>query len=99
MSYASGASFSNSSSVRTPAMPLPTMTRRLFLAALMSVAFASGHLFDVRLPAIEKLQHFGSIVVILRVLGELDPVARPRQRDSHDSANRGGGTVGHHHDA
>ena len=54
---------------------------------------------DVRLPPVQELEHRGPVVVVLRVLGELDAVARARQVDRHDLADRRRRAVGHHHDA
>src|SRR5712691_6515545 len=89
----------SSSSVRAPAMPLPTITSFIFFSVVRSLSRRAVSSRLPHLPAIEELEHRGTMMVIVRVLLELDAVARPRQLNGENSPDRGGRAVGQHHDA
>src|SRR6476619_7274797 len=103
MSYRCGAIFSSSSSVRTPAMPLPTITSRdFFMAVVLPASSAQGDFgarcrgprgardrFHLALLLVQEREDLLAAVVVGLVLRQLDAVARAGQRHVQDLPDAG----------
>src|SRR5688572_24150254 len=90
MSYRSGATFSSSSIVRMPAMPLPTQTSFIFFIRSRR---------RLELLLIQKLQHRLPHAHVSGIVGELEALAGPVQADMNNVADRRSRAVRHHHHA
>jgi hypothetical protein len=104
MSYRSGAIFSSSSSVRMPAMPLPTITSFIFALGLtrmsMGFSFMRPPGLHVRLARVQEVEHrLARAVQVSASSASAMRFARARQVHAQHLADGRGRAVGHHHDA